>query len=209
MLLVRKDIPSNYPSFSNLDYFRVLHGQIGTFMVFFKQAGNGPSRRHIQVSKIAKGLQNFQVLVNWDYFYEKKIEKSLTMPKKLKGRTLWDFSTSILLQNSKKLKGRTLWDFSTSILLQNSKKIEGGLSWWKKFFLKKVAQCRKNGPFGLVRYCMLLFGSVPWANRYILASSENFVELLVELFWSVQVVLKKHWRKAMTIVDSFLKKSAD
>ena len=31
----------------------------------------------------------------------------------------------------------------------------------------------------------------------------NFVELLVELFWSVQVVLKK-WRKAMTIVDSFL-----
>ena len=37
----------------------------------FQQAGNGPSRRHIQGSKIAKGLQNFQVLVNWDYFYEK------------------------------------------------------------------------------------------------------------------------------------------
>ena len=33
-----------------------------------EQAGNGPSRRHIQGSKIAKGLQNFQVLVNWDYF---------------------------------------------------------------------------------------------------------------------------------------------
>ena len=70
-----------------------------------KQAGNGPSRRHIQGSKIAKRPQNFQVLVNWDYFYEKKLKKSLTMPKKLKGRTLWDFSTSILLQNSKKLKG--------------------------------------------------------------------------------------------------------
>ena len=47
-----------------------------------KQAGNGPSRRHIQGSKIAKGLQNFQVLVNWDYFYKKNFLKSLTMPKK-------------------------------------------------------------------------------------------------------------------------------
>ena len=32
----------------------------------------------------------------------------------------------------KKQKGRTLWDFSTSILLQNSKKIEEGTLWWKK-----------------------------------------------------------------------------
>ena len=31
----------------------------------------------------------------------------------------------------------------------------------------------KGGPFGLVRYCMLRgkhFGSVPWANRYNLAT---------------------------------------
>ena len=48
-----------------------------------QQAGNGPSRRHIQGSKMAIGLQNFQVLVNWDYFYLKKFfKKSLTMPKK-------------------------------------------------------------------------------------------------------------------------------
>ena len=40
-----------------------------------KQAGNGPSRRHIQGSKIAKGLQNFQVLVNWDYFNEFFLKK--------------------------------------------------------------------------------------------------------------------------------------
>ena len=32
-------------------------------------------------------------------------KKSLTMPKKLKGGTLWDFSTSVLSENSKKLKG--------------------------------------------------------------------------------------------------------
>ena len=33
-----------------------------------------------------------------------------------------------------------------------------------------------------------LFGSVPLANRYNL----NFVELLVELFWAVQVYRKKY-----------------
>ena len=38
----------------------------------FKQAGNVPSRRHIQGSKIAKGLQYFKVLVGWGPFYEKK-----------------------------------------------------------------------------------------------------------------------------------------
>ena len=49
---------------------------------------------------------------------------------------------------------------------------------------------------GIVYYAGNLFGSVPWANRYILASSENFGELLVELFWSVQVVLKKTLTKS-------------
>ena len=63
-----------------------------------------------------------------------------------------------------------------------------------KFFFEKrrtVPKKSKGGPFGLVRYCMQrgnLFGSVPGANGYNLASSENFVELLVELFWPVQVV---------------------
>ena len=49
---------------------------------------------------------------------------------------------------------------------------------------------------GVVCYAGNLFGSVPWANRYILKSSENFVELLVELFWSVQVVFKKTLTKS-------------
>ena len=59
----------------------------------------------------------------------------------------------------------------------------------KKVFLPKIAQCQKNGPLvssGIVCYAGNLFGSVSWANRYILASSEIFLEL----FWSVQVVLK-------------------
>ena len=79
-----------------------------------------------------------------------------------------------------------LGDFPTSILLQNSKKNEGGPFVRKIFFLKKVAQCRKVDPLvssGIVCYTGNFFGSVPWVNRYILASSENFLELLVELFW--------------------------
>ena len=65
----------------------------------------------------------------------------------------------------------------------------------KKQFEKKSHSAEKMDPLvtsGIVCYAGNLFGSVPWANRYILASSESFVELLVELFWSVQVVLKKH-----------------
>ena len=96
---------------------------------------------------------------------------------KLKGRTLWGFSTSILSQNmkklkktkififgkkshnaEKKLKGGTLWDFSTSILSQNIKKMQGDPLGKKFFFGKKVSQCRKKwrgGVFGLARYGLL------------------------------------------------------
>ena len=58
----------------------------------------------------------------------------------------------------KKLKGGTLWDFSTSILLQNSKKIEGGPFEEKKFLEKKSRSAEKKlegGPFGLDGYGML------------------------------------------------------
>ena len=102
----------------------------------------------------------------------------------------------------KKLKGRTLWDFSTSILLQNSKKIKGETLLWKKYFLKKSRsdeQNLKGDPLvssGIVCYAGNLFGSVAWANRYNFARVENFVELLVELFWSLQVVFKKTLTKS-------------
>ena len=45
-----------------------------------KQAGTGPSRRHIKGSKIAKGIQSAEVLVNWVPlgFFSKK---GPTMPK--------------------------------------------------------------------------------------------------------------------------------
>ena len=39
------------------------------------------------------------------------LKKSLTMPKKLKGGTLWDFSTSVLSENSKKIEGGPFGEF--------------------------------------------------------------------------------------------------
>ena len=48
-----------------------------------QQASTGPSLRHIQRSKLAKGLQSVKVLANWGPFDEKKILKKVSqMPKK-------------------------------------------------------------------------------------------------------------------------------
>ena len=84
-----------------------------------------------------------------DPFYEKKfLEKNFTVPKKLKGGTLWDFPTSILSQNSKKIEGGNLWgNFFPEKSLTMPKKLKGG-------------------PFGLAWYGVMrenrknLFGSV-------------------------------------------------
>ena len=43
----------------------------------------------------------------------------------------------------KKLKGGTLWDFSTSALSENSKKLKGG-PFGENFFFEKVSQSRKK-----------------------------------------------------------------
>ena len=59
--------------------------------------------------------------------------------------------------NAEKLKGGTLWDFSTSILSQNIIKMQGD-PLGGKFFSKKslaVPKKMKGGPFGLARYGML------------------------------------------------------
>ena len=101
-------------------------------------------------------------------------EKSLNTEKK-KGGTLWDFPTSILLQNIKEIEGDPMEEKNRKIpqcrktergpfgvsqhpFCRKTSKIEGTL--WRKIsiFAKKVSQCRKKlkgGPFGLARYCML------------------------------------------------------
>ena len=93
---------------------------------------------------------------------EKNFRKKSHNAEKLKGETLWGFSTSILSQNFKKTEGGkfflfskknhtmpkktekgTLWDFSTSILSQNSNKIEGG-PFVETFSEKKSRSAKKN-----------------------------------------------------------------
>ena len=94
--------------------------------------------------------------MNWGPFYEKKNheKKSHNSEKKLKGGTLWDFSTSILSQIIKKLKGGPFGDFFFEKKSHNAeKKFERGdplVSPGNKCYAEK----KKN-----------LFGLVPWANR--------------------------------------------
>ena len=62
-------------------------------------------------------------------FYEKKLKKSLTMPKKLKRRTLWYSSKSILLQNSKKNEGDSLMGKKLKKSRTVPKKSKAGTLW--------------------------------------------------------------------------------
>ena len=99
----------------------------------------------------------------------------------------------------KKLKGRTLWGSPTSILSQNSKKLKGGPFGENFFSGKKVSQCRKKTERGDP---LVLPGMVCYAGKqekpFWLSSLGQMVQFgaiiffrtFVELFWSVQVVLK-------------------
>ena len=87
---------------------------------------------------------------------KKKFEKkSHNAEKNWKGGPFGNFQHPFWCKTPKKnWKGGPFGNFQHPFCCKTPKKIEGGLSWWK-VFLKKIAQCRKNGPFGLVRYCML------------------------------------------------------
>ena len=72
-------------------------------MRIYKQAGTGPSWRHIQGSKIAKGHQSFKVFSSTALIF---FEKSLTTPKKFeRGDLLGFFYTQSVAKPKKKLKG--------------------------------------------------------------------------------------------------------
>ena len=126
-----------------------------------EQAGTGPSRRHIQGSKIAKGLPSVNLQYskiekpkngpsgalkgghfrNCQHFcrswrgdpLEKKqiFEKSLTMPKNWKGGPFGVFQHPFCRKTSKNWRGENF------------------------YFRKKISQCRKKlwkgGPFGIFR----------------------------------------------------------
>ena len=75
------------------------------------------------------------------------------------------FKVKKVSQCRKKLKGRTLWDFSTSILSQNSKKNESGPFGGKKF--EKKSHSAETNLFGLLRYL--------WSPPVLYVTPETFL----------------------------------
>ena len=150
------------------------------------------------ISKAQKQQKDFIMSKYWwvgDPFMEKIFLKKVSQcQKKLKGRTLWGFSKSILSQNIKKMRADfnfrkqishcrkktemgTLWDFPTTILSQNSKKIEGG-PFGENFFPEKITQCRKKTERGTL-----------WSRPVWYVTREN----RKNLFGSVRFWCKPLW----------------
>ena len=101
-----------------------------------------------------------------------------------RGRPKW--APYLRLKNNKRTsKCQSIGEFGT---FYEKKKLKKSLTMPKEKNLKGDPLVSS----GIVCYAGNLIGSVPWANRYNLPSSQNFVELLVELFRSLQAVLMKH-----------------
>ena len=153
--------------FGTIKFCRTFKNYFGQFLWIEKkrekQAATGPSRRHIQGSKIAKRLPS----VNLQY---SKIEKPKKMDrvarpcakekkflektfhnaeKQLEGGTLWDFSTSILSQLAKKLKGDPLGKKFSKKSLAVPKKMKGGTLWSRPVWY--VTRENRKNLFGSVR----------------------------------------------------------
>ena len=111
-------------------------------------------------------------------------------------------------QCRKKLKGGTLWDFSTSILSQNIKKNAGGPFGEKFFFEKKSVAVPKKNERGesLVSPGMVCYAEKQEKPFWFSSLDEivhfdaiTFCRTFVELFWSVRVDRKKR----VTIIVAF------
>ena len=112
----------------------------------------------------------------------------------------------------KKLKGGTLWNFSTSILSQNIKKMQGGPFEEKKFrrkkFRKKMSRSAEKNERGesLVSPGMVCYAEKQekpfWfssLDQIVHFDAIIFCRTFVELFWSVRVDRKKR----VTIIVAF------
>ena len=90
------------------------------------------------------------------------------------------FNIRSVVAKLRKIEGRSLWEF-----------------FWEKTFTIPRKK-REGGPLVLLVTVLRgkkgknLFVSVPWATRYKLRLSLNFVEFLVDLLWTLQVYRKKH-----------------
>ena len=101
--------------------------------------------------------------------------------------------------NAEKLKGGTLWNFSTSILSQNIKKMQGGPFGDIFFSNKKSRSAEKNERGSLwsrpVWYVTRKNRKKPFwfssLDQIVHFDAIIFWRTFVELFWSVRVDIKK------------------
>ena len=123
-------------------------------------------------------------------------KKSYNAEKKLKGGTLWDFSTSILSQNIKKNAGRTLW--GKKISKKNSEKKCLAVP-------KKIERGDSLVSPGLVCYAEkqvkpFWFSSL---DQIVHFGAIIFCRTFVELFWSVRVDRKKsHYNSRVSLHEA-------
>ena len=115
-------------------------------------------------------------------------------------------------QCRKKLKGGTLWDFSTSILSQNIKKMQGDPS-GKIFFRKKKSRSAEKNERGesLVSPGMVCYAEKQekpfWfssLDQIVHFDAIIFCRTFVELFWSVRVDRKKksHYNSRVSLHEA-------
>ena len=133
------------------------------------------------------------------------------MPKNWKGEK-FSFSGKNLTM-PKNLKGGTLWDFSTSILSQNIKKNAGGTLWGKIFFSKKKSRSAEKNERGesLVSPGMVCYAEKQekpfWfssLDQIVHFDAIIFCRTFVELFWSVRVDRKKksHYNSRVSLHEA-------
>ena len=117
-------------------------------------------------------------------------------------------------QCQKKLKGGTLWDFSTSILSQNIKKMQGD-PFGKIFFRKKKSRSAEKNERGesLVSPGMVCYAEKQekpfWfssLDQIVHFDAIIFCRTFVELFWSVRVDRKKIKRVTIIVAFHFMKR---
>ena len=109
----------------------------------------------------------------------------------------------------KKLKGGTLWDFSTSILSQNIKKMQGG-PFGENFFSKKKSRSAEKNERGesLVSPGMVCYAEKPFwfssLDQIVHFDAIIFCRTFVELFWSVRVDRKKksHYNSRVSLHEA-------
>ena len=192
---------------------------IMVILVKLKQAGTGPSRRHIQGSKIAKRLPSvkysFTVLDNRNFLkknFWKKLHTQKNGPSGAPGLASASPWRAKVSQCRKTERGDPLGFFNIHSVAKHQKNAWGTL-WGKIFFRKKSLAVPKKNERGesLVSPGMACY-AVKQEKPFWFSSLDQIVHFdaiifcrtFVELFWSVRVDRKKksHYNSRVSLHEA-------